>query len=146
MSPDKIYLAQTDTTVGFLSQDAKRLAALKGRPAGKPFLMEVASFKELKKRARVPKKFRRYVRNAKRSTFVYPNSHAIRVVKEELHLRFLKKFGWMYSTSANPSGGRYDPTFALSVADVVVVDKRGLFEGAPSRIVRLGKISKYKLR
>jgi tRNA A37 threonylcarbamoyladenosine synthetase subunit TsaC/SUA5/YrdC len=146
MWPNKIYLAQTDTTVGFLSQDAKRLAAIKGRPANKPFLMEVASFEELKKRARVPKKFRRFVRQAKKSTFVYPNGQALRVVKEELHLRFLKKFGWMYSTSANPSGGRYDPKFAKEAADVVVVDKRGLFEGAPSRILRLGKSTKRRVR
>ena len=146
MSPHKVYLAQTDTTVGFLSQDAQKLATIKNRPPSKPFLMEVANFKELQKRARVPKKYRRYVRYAKKTTFVYPNSHAIRVIKDKLHLRFLEKFGWMYSTSANPSGGSYDPIFAKEAADIVVTDSRGLFEGRPSRMLRLGRRVKRRLR
>ena len=139
MDPTKIYLAQTDTTVGFLSQEASKLAKIKGRPSNKPFLICVDSFATLRRFARVPKTFRRFVRQSDKTTFIYPNVKAVRVVKDERHLRFLKKFGWMYSTSANESGKRFDPAFAKSKADVIVEDSRGLFEGAPSKLLRLGR-------
>ncbi len=139
MEPDKIYLAQTDTTVGFLSQDSAKLAAIKKRPPSKPFLVSVDSFARLQGFARVPKRFRRFVRYARKTTFIYPNAKAVRVVRDERHLSFLKKFGWMYSTSANESGKRFDPSFAKAKADVIVEDSRGLFEGAPSKLLRLGR-------
>jgi len=52
-SPYKIYLVQTDTTVGFLSQDAKKLALIKKRDPNKPFLISVDSFKRLKEFSKV---------------------------------------------------------------------------------------------
>jgi len=142
----RVYFAQTDTTAGFLSQDAARLAAIKGRDPKKPFLREADSLATLKNFARVPKKHKKLVRRARRTTFVYPNGEALRVVFDEAHLRFLRRFGWMYSTSANRSGEGFDPEFAKEAADVVVEDERGFFEGKPSKIVRLGKRRKKRVR
>ena len=146
MDPKKLYLAQTDTTVGFLSQDAKRLAAAKGRPAHKAFIIAVSSATNLKDFVRVPKKWRKLVRQARRTTFAYPNGKAVRVVKNSEHRRFLDRFGWMYSTSANPSGKNFDETWARQQVDVVVEDKRGFFEGRASTIIKLAKKRKQKLR
>lgn len=146
MDPSKIYLAQTDTTVGLCSQNAEALAAVKGRSPEKPFLVTCAGLRELKKLTRVPKKHRKTLRRAEKTTFVYPGKNiAIRVVHSGDYYEFLKKFGWMYSTSANRSGGNFDFEFANSVADVLVMTGDGYKEGAPSKIIRLGKKLK-KLR
>ena len=146
MDPRRLYLAQTDTTVGFLSQDSILLAKTKGRPTSKPFLIEAATLQELQRFARVPKRWKNMVRRASRTTFVYPNGQALRVVKDEWHLRFLRRFGWMYSTSANQSGKSFDEGWARSQADVVVEDPRGLFEGEPSQLIKVGKNRKKKIR
>ncbi|WP_234697162.1 Sua5/YciO/YrdC/YwlC family protein [Nitrosophilus alvini] len=146
LDPRKVYLVQTDTTVGFLSQNRKRLSEIKNRPVEKPFLISVDSFKPLKKFARVPKKFKKRVRRAKKTTFVYPNGKAVRVVRDDRHISFLKKFGWMYSTSANRSGKRFEREFAFEKADVIVEDQRGFFEGKASEILRLSQRKIKKLR
>ncbi|WP_197972064.1 Sua5/YciO/YrdC/YwlC family protein [Nitrosophilus labii] len=146
LQPDKIYLVQTETTVGFLSQNAKKLAKVKKRDPNKPFLISVDSFKTLKRFARVPKKYKKMVRRAQKTTFVYPNRKALRVIKDENHLRFLKKFGWMFSTSANESGKRFDYLFAYKNAEVIVEDNREFFEGKPSKLIKLGKNRVKKLR
>ncbi len=146
MDPTKLYLAQTDTTAGFLSQDAKKLAEAKKRSSAKPFLIAVDSFATLKKFTRVPKRHKNLVRRAKKVTFVYPNNKALRVVKDRDHLTFLSKLSWAYSTSANRSGKDFDEEWARSIADVVVEDSRGLFAGRASRIVKLGKRRRGKLR
>ena len=41
-----ILLTQTDTTVGFLSQDAARLCDIKSRTSTKPFIKVYKTFKE----------------------------------------------------------------------------------------------------
>ncbi|WP_345741178.1 Sua5/YciO/YrdC/YwlC family protein [Nitrosophilus kaiyonis] len=141
-----MYLAQTDTTVGFLSQNAKKLSNIKKRDPNKPFLISVDSFKTLKNFSRVPKKFKKEIRRAKKTTFIYPNAKAIRVIKDKHHLDFLKKFEWMYSTSANESGKKFDKNFAIKVCDIIVEDIRGFFEGKPSRLIKVGKKRKIKIR
>ena len=146
VDPKKLFLAQTDTTVGFLSQDSKRLANIKKRDFKKPFLISVDSFETLKKFVRVPKKYKKFVRRSQKTTFVYPKGLALRVVKDKSHLKFLKKFRWLYSTSANFSGKKFNLDFAFKVADIVVKDERGFFEGKPSKIVKLGKANKKRLR
>ena len=45
---EMIYLAQTDTTAGFLSKDFREINALKRRAADKPCLITTAKFSELK--------------------------------------------------------------------------------------------------
>ncbi|BAF69660.1 Sua5/YciO/YrdC/YwlC family protein [Nitratiruptor sp. SB155-2] len=146
LDPKKIYLAQTDTTVGFLSQDDSKLANIKNRPPSKPFLIAVSSFSVLKYFVRVPNKYKKRVRRSKRSTFIYPNGKALRVIKSTEHYRFLKKFGWFYSTSANESGKRFERHWAVQKADIVVEDRRGLYESKPSKIFRLSQRKLKKIR
>jgi tRNA A37 threonylcarbamoyladenosine synthetase subunit TsaC/SUA5/YrdC len=146
MNPNKIYLTQTDTTVGFLSQNKEKLNKIKNRPINQPILIEIDSLNTLKKFTRVPNMFKNRVRRRKKTTFIYPNKKSFRVVKDEKHLEFLKKFNWMYSTSANLTGGKFDEKWAKSVADIIVEDKRGLFEGKASKIYKLGKNKMKKIR
>ena len=82
-----IYLAQTDTTVGFLSQDLKKLNAIKNRPLNQPCLICVSKFRNLQNFSRIPKKYKNLIRRSKKTTFIYPNSQAIRVVKDHPHTK-----------------------------------------------------------
>ena len=54
-------------------------------------------------------------------------------------MEFLKKFRWMYSTSANLHGENFNEQWARKTADIIVEDKKGLFEGKPSKIYKLSK-------
>ena len=143
MNPNNIYLTQTDTTVGFLSQNKEKLNHIKNRPLTQPVLKEVDSLETLKKFVRVPKRHKKRIRRSSKTTFIFPNGESFRVVKDIKHLEFLKKFKWMYSTSANFHGCGFDEMWAKSKADVTVEDKRGLFEGDASSIF---KLSKYKIK
>jgi len=145
MNRDKIYLVQTDTTVGFLSQNKELLNTIKGRSKNQKVLREVDSLRILKEFVRVPNKFKKQVRNAKKTTFIYKNGESFRVVKDERHLEFLKKFKWMYSTSANKTGCKFDEKWARKKADIIVEDG-GFFEGEASRIYKLSKEKIKKIR
>ena len=65
-----VFLVQTDTTVGLLSKNAKRLGFIKKRDDKKLFIKSVATFKELKKEVHIPDNFKKTVRRKKRTTFV----------------------------------------------------------------------------
>ena len=140
------FLIQTDTTVGLLSKDAKRLSAIKKRDINKPFLISVSSFKELKEFARVPKKYKKFVRRKKRATFIYPNTLAIRVVKDNPHSHFLKRFGWFYSTSANKSGENFDFDYIKDKVDIIVSDSSGFSIRNSSTLFRLIRVKKRRIR
>ena len=146
MNPDLVYLAQTETTAGFLSQNAEALSRIKNRPSGKSFLISVDSLSTLRTFTRVPKNHKNHVRRANKTTFAYPCGLAIRVVKDEEHLQFLRKFKWSYSTSSNLSGKGFDEAFATEKADVILFTCKGFFEDKPSSIFRLGKRKMRKLR
>ena len=146
MNPNKIYLTQTDTTVGFLSQDFKKLNKIKNRPINQKVLMEVDSLKTLKKFVRVPNRYKKQIRRAKKTTFIYPNGNSFRVVKDEKHLEFLKKFKWMYSTSANVTGEKFDKEWAMKQADIVIENDKRLFEGEVSKIYRINNVQIKKIR
>ncbi|MDO5045221.1 Sua5 YciO YrdC YwlC family protein [Campylobacter sp.] len=139
-----IYLAQTDTTAGFLSKDFNEINRLKNRPLHKPCLITTSKFSELKTLARVPDKFKNLVRRARKTTFLYPNLKAIRVVKDCEHAKFLDKNGWFYSSSANLSNQKFDEIWARSVADIIVDDE--FKEQASSKIYKLSKTNLKKIR
>ena len=146
MNPDLVYLAQTETTAGFLSQNAEALSRIKNRPSGKSFLISVDSLSTLRSFTRVSKNHKNHVRRANKTTFAYPCGLAIRVVKDEEHLQFLRKFKWSYSTSSNPSGKVFDEVYALEKADIILFTCKGFFESKPSSILKLGKRKMRKLR
>ena len=143
---NKVYLVQTDTTVGFLSQNSKQLSLLKARPSDKAFVSVTSSFKTLKTLCRIPKAHAKKIRRSHKTSFVYANNRAVRVVKETAHSEFLKKFKWMYSSSANASGKSFAKEFASSKSDIIVEENAGLFEGEPSALYRINRHKLQRLR
>lgn len=143
-----IYLAQSDTTAGLLSQDKASLNALKGRDENKPCVITVASLGVLKDFARVPKGHKKLVRRAKKTSFIYTNGLCLRCVKDARHAAFLASSfagSWAYSTSANEHGKDFDINWAKNVADVVF-DADILSQGKGSAIFKLGKKAIKKIR
>ncbi|MDR1912774.1 MAG: Sua5 YciO YrdC YwlC family protein [Helicobacteraceae bacterium] len=142
---DLIYLAQTDTTAGFLSQDRAKLNAIKGREKDQKIIRAVKDLATLKSFVRVPSAHKVKVRRAKKTTFIYQNGEAIRVVFGD-HRSFFTRLSWAYSTSANRTKERFDEAWANDKADIIALDWRGLFESPPSKIFRLGKKRVRKVR
>ncbi|GAA8955688.1 hypothetical protein HpSP24_14230 [Helicobacter pylori] len=140
-----VYLAQSDTTIGLLSKDRKKLNALKNRPKNQSVLIESADFATLKSLVHVPNAFKNFIRRSAKTTFIYPNSKAVRVVRGR-HGDFLKRFKTLYSTSANLTQCAYDKEIASKLADVIVSDERGLFESSSSKIFRLYRDKKVRVR
>ncbi len=145
MRPDLVYLVQTDTTAGFLSQSKERLAKAKGRPLNLPFLKAVARLSALRECGRTPSKFKNMVRRSRRRSFILPNGTSFRVVSGR-HRDFIEKFGWCYSTSANRHGEPFDEKYSLDHCDVVVESKEGFHSAKASEIWRLGREKRLKIR
>jgi tRNA A37 threonylcarbamoyladenosine synthetase subunit TsaC/SUA5/YrdC len=146
MNPNKLYLTQTDTTVGFVSLDSKKLSLAKNRDINQPFLVCIDSLKKLKNLTRVPKNHKRKIRKSTKTSFLYPNKKAIRVVTDTYHAKFLKEFDFLYSTSANKNREKFELDYALSKADIVVEDAKGFSENQASSFFKLGKSRLHKLR
>jgi len=142
---DRIILTQTDTTVGFLSQDAKKLAQIKSRPPTKPFIKVYANFRALSKDLRLPKRRKNLIRRAKKTTFIVKNQ-AFRVSDYRVSSQLLHKSEWFYSTSANESGKEYDREFCEQKADIIIEDKHGLFETKASSLLKVSDTKIRKLR
>ncbi len=143
---DLVYLAQTDTTVGFLSQNAQKLAFIKERPLNKPFIQSFDSLKSYKSLGgRVPKRFKNRLRRSTATTYVI-NNRAIRIVADGPHHQLLRKYGWLFSTSANEKNRGFELGFAEQAADIIVEDARGLYEGAASSIYKTGHKRIKRLR
>lgn len=154
-----LFLAQSDTTAGFLCVTIAPINEAKNSPKHKPLLCEVSVLGEIKKDSRIPKILAKQIRRVKKTSFIFPNRRAFRLVSRDFaaldstlnsrqipHFDFLKNLGRLFSSSANPSGAGFDFDFAKSAADVVVSDGRGIFEGAPSKIFRVRKNALKKLR
>jgi tRNA A37 threonylcarbamoyladenosine synthetase subunit TsaC/SUA5/YrdC len=142
---DRIILAQTDTTVGFLSQDASRLEEIKMRNGNKPFLKVYAELKVLRSDIRIPPIHKHRVRHSRKTTFVLKNQ-AFRFVSDSEHAYLIKPYGWLFSTSANKSGEHYNPDFCYHVSDIIVEDSRGLSEKSASKIFKLNSKHLKQLR
>ena len=140
-----VWLTQTDTTVGFLSQDATALARVKQRDPNKLFLTALPDLKSLKKRVRVPKFLHKEIRRAKKRTYIL-NSTAYRVVQDGKHHHFLKRIGWAYSTSANKSNEEYDEKFCFENADILHLTKDGFSQNEPSSLVKVVRKKRVLLR
>ena len=144
MKSDIVILSQTDTTVGLLSQDAKKLDEIKQRAKGKKYITALPSLKALKSRARVPKEFKKIVRRGKKITFIFPSGNSYRVIKDKTHLLLIKRYGWLYTTSANLSGKELDLEFAKERADIIIYPLNP--NGKSSTIYRLGRAKLKKIR
>ncbi len=137
-----LFLTNTDTTIGFLSKNRERLDRAKNRLPNKTYIQAIPSLKSIKKR--VPKKFRRNVRVAKKSTFVLSKSYSFRVIKDKRHKLLINRLSWAYTTSANQSGKGFDYNFAYSKADIIIYPLSK--PKTPSTIYKLGKIKQKRLR
>ncbi len=147
MDKDLVYLTQTDTTVGFLSNNSVVLNSIKKRKLDKQILQEICSFKELQNFVRVPNKFKKTVRKLKATTFIYPNNLAFRVVdKQSDHYKFIKKFKKLYSTSANITTLDFDLSFAQNCANIIVYNCDQFSNNSGSNIYSLYKTKRKKVR
>jgi len=141
-----VILTQTDTTVGFLSQDADALREIKSRSNTKPFIRVFQNLKTLQSTGiRIPQSKKKTLRRAKKTTFIVKNQ-AFRVAKNPLHSEVLRKLEWSYSTSANKSGASFERTFCEEKADIIVEDKKGLFEGRASKLYKITQTKQKRLR
>ncbi len=134
----QIYLTSTDTTLGFVSQNASKIDKAKKRKPNKHYIRVVDSFKTLKSFTRVPTAHKNRVRRAKQTTYIMPNGFSFRVVKETEHNLLLDRVHWFYSSSANLSGAEYDEAYAKQQAEVIVSFPKES-RGKPSTIYHLGQ-------
>ena len=141
---DKVFLTQTDTTIGFVSQNADRLTQIKQRPPHKHYIKAVNSLDTLKRFARVPQRHKNRVRRAKKTTFIMPNGNSYRVIKDKHHLLLLDRLKWAYTTSANLSNEAYDESFAREMADVIIEPIKKTSQA--SQIFKLGNLSLKRIR
>lgn len=141
---DTVFLTQTDTTIGFVSQNADKLTQIKQRPPHKYYIKAVNSLDTLKTFTRVPQKHKNRVRRAKKTTFIMPNGDSYRVIKDKHHLLLLNRLKWAYTTSANLSNEAYDESFARKMADVIIEPIQENRQA--SSIYRLGKNTLRKIR
>ena len=140
-----IILTQTDTTVGFLSQDAHKLQKIKARPPSKPFILVYKNFHSFTQNHRVPNRKKKMFRRAKKTTFVIKNK-AFRIAPPPLHSSFLQHASWLYSTSANESGKNFERTFCEEKADIIIEDKNSLYEGKASKLYKISNRAQRRLR
>ena len=140
-----VYLTATDTTVGFVSQNAARLDAIKGRPPGKQYITALPTLAALKARTRIPPHHANRVRRSRRTTFILPDGRSWRVIHDPRHRTLIRRLGWAYTTSANRSGEAFDEVWARKIADVVI-EPLSDRQHAPSAIIRLGKKRREQIR
>ncbi len=106
----------------------------------------VASTKDLTSISRVPEKFRRRVRLAKKETFIFPNGRSARVVQTGQHHKFLQRYGNFFSSSANLSGEKFSRDIAIELSDLICEDSNGFFESTPSSIYKIGRDKIIRVR
>jgi len=142
----KTILIQTDTTVGFLSQDKDKLYEIKSRKPSKPFIKVYQNFKTfLNDGNRVPPSQKVLVRRSKKTTFIIKN-RAFRVAKLRAESKIVRDTTWYYSTSANKAGENFDREFCESKSDIIIEDSDGLVENSSSTLLKINDIKKGKLR
>ena len=141
-----VILTQTDTTVGFLSQDEEKLKDIKQREGSKPFIKVYKNFNILlASKHRVPNKFKNRIRRSKKTTYVI-NNRAFRVVKKDLGSQILRDSLWHYSTSANESKKSFNYAFCEKNSDIIIEDKNGLQENSASTLYKMNNSKIKRIR
>lgn len=142
-----IYLVQTDTTVGFLSHNDKRLAEAKQRPHTQKSLNEVDSLKTLQQNTRIPTKYKKRIRRSKKTTFIYENKESYRKIDiNNQHYNFINKHKTIFSTSANKTKEKFDLEFAKEKADIYIYTKNNFKEVQGSSIYKVTNHTIKKIR
>ncbi len=141
-----IILTQTDTTVGFLSQDSKKLFEIKSRENTKPFIKVFQNFKTFSQSGnRIPNKHKAFIRRARKTSFITKET-AFRISATNLNSQILRNLPWSYSTSANESGKNFDIEFCEQKADIIIQNVDGLRECSSSSLYKLAHSKKRRLR
>ena len=141
-----LFLAQSDTTAGFLSKSKDKITLAKQNSKDKPILVESRLITSIKEDSRIPKIIGKAIRRSKKTTFIFQNGKSYRVVSDGLHAIFLENLGLVYSSSANLHKHKFDLNFAINNADVLIIDERGIFESSPSGILKIRKNKIKKIR
>ena len=103
-----VFLAQSDTTAGFLCANPKKLNRLKNRDEHQKILLALSDFGELKKHFRIPPFAKKMVRNASKTSFVLPNGKSFRVVKKPKSILRECKKDFRESISKKPNALGFD--------------------------------------
>ncbi len=140
-----LYLTQTDTTIGFVSQDSTKIDQAKRRVPNKHYIRVVNSLESLKTLSRVPNKHKNRVRRARKTTFIMPNGFSFRVVKGSEHNLLLDRLKWAYSSSANLSGADYCERYAKENAEVIISSPKEQ-NADPSSIFKLSQTNIKRVR
>ncbi|MDQ7044558.1 MAG: hypothetical protein Q9M32_01400 [Sulfurimonas sp.] len=141
-----IVLTQTDTTVGFVSQNKTQLEIIKSRDTSKEFLKVFSSFKELAFTSlRIPPKHKNTLRRSKRTTFIV-KSRAFRIAQYPSNSQILRDLKWNYSTSANERSKNFVFSFCEDKADIIIEDKNGLRENSSSHLIKINNLKKVRIR
>jgi tRNA A37 threonylcarbamoyladenosine synthetase subunit TsaC/SUA5/YrdC len=144
MLKETVFLTQTDTTIGFVSQNTAALTKIKQRPPHKIYIKAVNSLSTLNKLTRTPSMHKKSVRRANKTTFIMPNGRSYRLIRDSHHLLLLDRIKWAYTTSANLSSHTYDETFAKEAVDIIITPLQNFH--SPSTILKLGKIQQRRIR
>ena len=144
MLKDKVFLTQTDTTIGFVSQNAEKLTDIKQRPPHKHYIKAVNNLETLQTFTRVPKRHKNRVRRATKTTFIMPNTYSYRVIQDRHHLLLINRLKWAYTTSANLSNENYDEQFARQNANIIIEPLNYTMQS--SNIYKLGKKTIKRIR
>lgn len=139
----KIILAQTDTTVGFASQNHQKLSDIKSRSTSKPFIKVYDSF--LACENRIPKNMKNLIRRSKKTTFII-NNQAIRINPYTNNSQIQRDLNYYYSTSANEKNKSFDREFCESKADIIIEDKYGLRENSSSTLLKINNKKIVRIR
>ena len=141
-----VILTQTDTTVGFLSQNGTKLSKIKSRKNTKPFIKVYSTFEDfLAFGNRVPVARKNEIRRSKKTTFIIKN-RAFRIAKSSLDSNILRNSPWHFSTSANEAGKKFDREFCVKKADIIIEDKNGLYESSSSSLIKMNHTKRKKIR
>ncbi len=141
-----VILAQTDTTVGFLSQNPHKLYEIKSRPSSKPFIKVYKNFKTfLQEGNRVANSRKNLVRRSKKTTFII-NDFSFRVAPFVTNSQIFRDASWFYSTSANRSGESFQREFCESKADIIIETEDGLCEKKSSSLIKINARKRRKMR
>lgn len=120
MIQDTVFLTQTDTTIGFVSQNTDKLNSIKQRPIHKHYITAVNTLQTLQHFTRIPNAHKNRVRKSTKTTFILPNKRSYRIIHDKHHLQLLNRLKWAYTTSANLSNHPYDERFGKAVADIII--------------------------
>ncbi len=137
-----VFLTNTDTTIGFISKSKKALDIAKNRTPNKVYIEVLPSLKALRKR--VPKKYKKLVRRAKKTTFILNQTYSFRVSYNNKHNLLLNRLNGAYSSSANESNKNYDYNYAYKNADIIIYPLGN--KNKPSKIYKLSSKKIKKIR